>query len=85
MIDGVWITGIFDRVVVERDAAGKATRAAVYDFKTDETVAGAIERHARQLGLYRAAAAQLTGLPAGRVACFLVMTRTRQSLAVPPG
>ncbi|MEZ5414111.1 MAG: UvrD-helicase domain-containing protein [Opitutaceae bacterium] len=85
VIDGVWITGIFDRVVVERDAAGKATRATVYDFKTDEAMTGAVERHAHQLELYRAAAAQLAGLPSSSVACFLVMTRARQGLEVTIG
>lgn len=84
VIDGVWITGVFDRVVVQRDGAGKAVRAAVYDFKTDETTDGAIERHGRQLELYRAAVAQLTGLPVNHVACFLVMTRARQCLEVVP-
>ncbi|MCC6415153.1 MAG: UvrD-helicase domain-containing protein, partial [Opitutaceae bacterium] len=85
VIDGVWITGIFDRVVVERDAAGNAVRAVVYDFKTDESVEHAVERHAPQLGLYRVAVAQLTGLPEAKVGCILVMTRSRQGLGIPLG
>ena len=31
-----WISGSFDRVVVRRDEAGRATGATVFDFKTDE-------------------------------------------------
>lgn len=85
VIAGVWITGVFDRVVVERDANGKALRAAVYDFKTDERIDGAAERHARQLELYRAAAAQLTGLSLRQVGCFLVLTRARQCLELAAG
>lgn len=85
VIDGVWVTGVFDRVVVERDAAGRAVGATVYDFKTDEDMERAVERHAAQLGLYRVAVAQLTGLPEAEVGCFLVLTRARQCVKVPRG
>jgi len=77
VIDGQWITGTFDRVVVEQDANGNPLRAHVYDFKTDEDTAGAAQRHAPQLALYRAAVAQLTGLPHQAVRSSLVLTKTQ--------
>ena len=54
------LSGSFDRVVLWRDANGKATRASIIDFKTDRSSCpeerAAIEaRHAPQLGAYRSA------------------------------
>jgi ATP-dependent helicase/nuclease subunit A len=88
VIDGAWVTGVFDRVVVERDQAGHAVRATVFDFKTgraagDADIAAAVARHAGQLNLYRQAAAVLTGLDVAAVACELVFTRLRRLARVP--
>jgi ATP-dependent exoDNAse (exonuclease V) beta subunit len=72
VLDGAWVTGVFDRVVIARDASGRATAASVFDFKTDR-IAGpedrskAEARHAPQLDLYRRAAGALLGLPPGAV------------------
>jgi len=83
--DGTWVTGIFDRVIVERDADGRAARATVIDFKTDRRAdAGqALQRHAPQLRLYRRVAAQLTGLPESEVACEIMLTAALLRLRVP--
>ncbi|HEX2862017.1 MAG TPA: UvrD-helicase domain-containing protein, partial [Lacunisphaera sp.] len=35
VIEGVWVTGIFDRVVVSLDENGRSLSATIYDFKTD--------------------------------------------------
>jgi len=78
VIDDQWITGVFDRVIVECAENGEPLRAEVYDFKTDEDTAGAAERHASQLALYRVAVAQLTGLPEESVRSFLVLTKTQE-------
>ncbi len=82
---GVWVTGVFDRVIVEHDQAGAAVRATVFDFKTDSATAGALQRHARQLNLYRVAVAKLARLPVTAVECEIVLTRTQQRLTVPFG
>jgi ATP-dependent helicase/nuclease subunit A len=83
VLDGAWVSGVFDRVVIVRDAAGRAERAAIYDFKTDAIgpaeVAAAVERHGSQLHIYRQAAARLTGLPGEAVTAQLVLTRLRTS------
>lgn len=88
VIDGVWITGVFDRVVIERDASGKGPgRVTVIDFKTDrvkdaDEIRKAAERHAGQIELYRRVAALLTGLPPSRIDCQLVFTAFRRAVAV---
>jgi ATP-dependent helicase/nuclease subunit A len=83
VIDGAWVTGRFDRVVVNRSPSGDPISAVVYDFKTgrlepdaDSSVEGS--RHADQLAIYRRAAAALTGLPLSAVRGELIRTR-------PPG
>jgi ATP-dependent helicase/nuclease subunit A len=74
------ITGRFDRVVIERDASGRAVRATVLDFKsnrvTDEadlrkTAAG----YAAQMRDYSEAAARLFGLAPSAIRATLVFTR----------
>ena len=87
VLDGAWITGVFDRVVIERDAVGVATRATVFDFKTDRVERGddlavAAARHVGQLDVYRHAVARLTSLPAAAVECAVVFTRVRQWVPV---
>ena len=67
VLDGAWVTGVFDRVIVGRDATGVARSAVVFDFKTDAIgsaaeLAAAGARHAPQLELYRRAAAMLAGI-----------------------
>lgn len=91
VMDDVWVTGVFDRVVVEREGTrgvARATRATVYDFKSDavENEADmrlAMTRHAAQLNLYRRVAAVLTGLPESAVRCELVFTRVQRAVRVP--
>ncbi|NBX60644.1 MAG: hypothetical protein EBT62_09295, partial [Opitutaceae bacterium] len=88
IIDGVWLTGVFDRVLVARDAAGRATSAFVIDFKTDrsgssEDGRAAVTKHAGQLNLYRRVAAILTGLPLAQVDCALVLTAGPSLVMVP--
>jgi len=85
-VDGAWVTGVFDRVVLRRDTGGRVTGASVYDFKTDRVEPGdevrAASRHAGQLAIYRKAAAALTGLPESRVTCALVLTAARRVIEV---
>jgi ATP-dependent exoDNAse (exonuclease V) beta subunit len=90
VLDEVWVTGVFDRVLVEFDGAGSARRAAVYDFKTDRQAADvgrakAMARHEGQIGLYRRVVAVLTGLPAADVRAVLVFTETAGKTAVAAG
>ena len=88
VLDDAWITGVVDRVVIERDRAGAVTAATVFDFKTDRVIdeaaiAEAARRHAPQLNLYRRVVARLVRAPIERVACELVFTRTQRRVRVP--
>jgi ATP-dependent exoDNAse (exonuclease V) beta subunit len=90
VLDETWVTGVFDRVVVKRDATGNVARVAVIDFKTDRVGDGvelelARDRHAQQLNLYRRVAAILAGVPVAQVTCQLVFTRLRRVVSVPAG
>jgi ATP-dependent helicase/nuclease subunit A len=83
VLDGMWLSGVFDRVVIDTTPTGTPVSARVYDFKTDESVRGAGERHARQMNFYRLAAAQLLGLPRTAVTCRLVLVRTQECIEIP--
>ena len=79
VLEGSWVTGKFDRVVVTRDAAGQALAATVYDFKTGALPEGTdlgreALRHQGQLELYRRATAVLAGLPLEAVAAEIIFT-----------
>ena len=37
ILDGVWVSGVIDRLLVEFDENGKALNAAIMDFKTDKS------------------------------------------------
>ena len=86
VLDGSWVTGTFDRVVLERDAAGRFFRATVFDFKTDRIgdtdPRVAARRYAGQLGLYRQVAARLTGRAPEATAGEVVFTGTLRRVAV---
>ena len=90
VVDGVWITGVFDRVVVVRGAPGAdPTSVRVVDFKSDrvedpEQMRQATERHEGQIDLYRRVAALLTGVSPGKIECQLVFTACRRAVTVPP-
>jgi ATP-dependent helicase/nuclease subunit A len=81
VIDGAWTTGVFDRVIVEREKDGHVQRVRVVDFKTDrvgrdaqEDVERVVARYRGQMELYRRAAATLCGVRTDRVSCELVLT-----------
>jgi len=89
VLDGTWVTGVFDRVVVARDDAGHAAMAALYDFKTDRgatrDLVRAAERHAGQLALYRRVVATLTGLPVEAVRAEIVFTENARKVELDAG
>jgi ATP-dependent exoDNAse (exonuclease V) beta subunit len=69
--------GIMDRVHLWREG-GRATKAIIYDFKTDaldptrSAEEQLLERYAPQLDLYREALSQLEGMPIAAVSGRLV-------------
>jgi len=77
VLDGIWISGVFDRVVVSPDD-GVAT---VFDFKTGGPTEGTL--HETQMKLYRRAAARLTGLREDAIRAEVVFTATGVRARVP--
>jgi len=62
-LEGQWVSGVFDRVVIHRAQDGKPASAVIYDFKTDYGSASEIEeRYAGQMEVYRKATCVLLGL-----------------------
>ncbi len=90
VMDGAWVTGVFDRVVITRSAEGRAETVWIYDFKTDRAGDGAeawaevARRHAGQLAIYRRAAAVLAGAPREAVRCAVVLTTVARVVDVTP-
>lgn len=84
---GGWVSGVFDRVVLELDSTGAVTAACLIDFKTDDipdaqALAEKTGGYAPQLALYQRAVARLTGLPPERVSCQLLFLRARRLVQV---
>jgi ATP-dependent exoDNAse (exonuclease V) beta subunit len=77
-----WLSGTFDRVVLERTPAGVAERATILDFKTDrvetpDEIAAAVTKYRPQLETYREVLRRITGLSATAIRCRLLFTRSR--------
>jgi ATP-dependent exoDNAse (exonuclease V) beta subunit len=88
VLDGAWVSGVFDRVIVNRGPDGKVRDVTVCDFKTDrvtdETMtAESVRQHETQMNLYRRVAAALWRVPPATVNCDLVFTYRRQKVRVP--
>ena len=77
--DGGWISGILDRVVLERGPDGTFIRATILDFKTDEipddtALASRAAGYRPQLKLYAQAVQRLASLPPESVHAILIFT-----------
>ncbi len=77
LLEGEWLSGTFDRVVLEAD------RATILDFKTDKTetdeaLAARMESYRPQLDTYRKVLARMTGLSAEKIGCQLLFTHRGQ-------
>ena len=79
LLDGDWLSGTFDRVVIEPD------KATILDFKTDrieegdeETLAKRIEGYRPQLELYRQVLTRMSGLGEEHIETRLLFTKLRR-------
>lgn len=83
---GKLLAGQFDRVVMERDCAGRATRATILDFKSnrvesDAALAKAAAHYHEQMALYAAAMRHIIGdIP---VTTALLFTRAGRVAVIP--
>jgi ATP-dependent exoDNAse (exonuclease V) beta subunit len=80
MLNGEWVSGVFDRVMLTRGKDGNVQDAWVIDFKTDDVstpdaLAAKIEGYLPQLDLYRQTLSRLAGIPARRIRTSLLFTR----------
>ena len=76
ILDGQWVSGVFDRVVVHRCDEGAPLSAIIYDFKTDHGSAAEIEeRYAGQMEVYRKAVCHLLSLSTDRVKSQILCVR----------
>ena len=80
-----WVTGIFDRVTIRRDARGRAVEATVLDYKSDRIqspsqLAAAADRYRPQLKLYRQALAQILSVPLASIRLQIFFTRVGQTV-----
>ena len=83
------VSGRFDRLVVERDAAGRPAGATVVDFKsdrveTDTDLRARAASHTAQMRDYMHVTAQLLGLRPTAVKSVLLFTRVGRVVQVTP-
>ena len=81
LLNGEWLSGTFDRVVIESD------RATILDFKTDkletpEALRERVNGYRPQLETYREVLSRMTGLPTQSITCKLLFTHRREVLVV---
>lgn len=79
IVDGAWVSGIFDRVVLEKGENGDILQATVQDYKTNrfdapEALALLTAEYAPQMELYRRALAILLGIDPGKIALQLLFS-----------
>ncbi|MCF6313449.1 MAG: UvrD-helicase domain-containing protein [Verrucomicrobiales bacterium] len=78
-----WVSGVFDRVVLLRDAgSGDLLRAEIIDYKTSRVegelaITDEVEVYRAQMELYQEALMKLTGLAEKDIRCLLVFTQPR--------
>ena len=87
ILDGEWVSGTMDRVVLRRNAAGVAESAEILDYKSDRvtdaaSLAVAAATHTPQMALYRRVLSRLTGLAAEKIRCRLLFTGAGRTVEV---
>lgn len=85
ILDGVWYSGIFDRVVIRRLPDGTIASVTLAEFKTGRwrpDKEAVRDDHRRQVLLYRAALSRLCRVPESAVRCLVVYTHDREAVEV---
>lgn len=90
ILDGVLISGRFDRVVLRRAADGSIAGAEIFDYKSNRLAddparaAAVAERYREQMDDYRNALAALLNISPTVVQCGLLFTRIGRIVRLPP-
>jgi ATP-dependent helicase/nuclease subunit A len=76
-----WVSGAFDRVVIRRDASGRAVGAELLDYKSsladdERSMERKLAEYRPQLELYAEVLSRLLVLPADRITRRILFTRT---------
>jgi ATP-dependent helicase/nuclease subunit A len=83
LLDGLWVSGCFDRVVIFRDEQGCAIGADIIDFKTDQ---GGREKlltnYRSQMESYRHALSHLLNLPESKIRMILLHLRSSDPVII---
>ncbi|MBD3392650.1 MAG: AAA family ATPase [Chitinivibrionales bacterium] len=87
VLDGRWVSGVFDRVTIRRDLTGKAVEAAVLDYKTDRAETDAdietiVDTYRPQLDLYQRVLEVLCGLPRNKIRKQILLVRAARVVTV---
>jgi len=87
ILENSWISGCFDRVVIEIDANGKPSRAVLIDYKTSiikspEELEQAQKNYTPQMNSYCRALARMTGLSLRHIRPVLVFTGIGQVVEI---
>ncbi len=82
--EGAWFSGIIDRLMIDRDTQGRATRLRVLDFKTDSvaTPEELINRYQKQLKAYALHLAAAEQLDIGKVETWILSTHLQEYVRV---
>ena len=89
LVDGVWTSGRFDRVVFTGE--GEERRATVYDFKTNRRKRGESDEEFRirmlgeytaQMEIYRKSVSLLASIPLSRVSAVLLFPQLKTVIEV---
>jgi ATP-dependent exoDNAse (exonuclease V) beta subunit len=80
VMDGGIVSGAFDRVIIERDGAGKPVSAVIIDYKSslvdrEEKIKAKIEDYKAQMYAYRDALALILGLKPKDIKLKLLFTK----------
>jgi ATP-dependent exoDNAse (exonuclease V) beta subunit len=81
ILDGQWISGIFDRVTIEYDTRCKIRSATVLDYKTDSCENKAdidriVSMYTPQLNLYKKVLARLIDIDCDKICTQLLLVRS---------
>jgi ATP-dependent exoDNAse (exonuclease V) beta subunit len=82
ILDGVWVSGVIDRLLVEFDEDGKALNAAIMDFKTDKVddPGELVDRYSEQLNRYKKMICQVYSLTDENVYSVILSTHFRKTI-----
>ncbi len=87
LLEHQWLSGVFDRVHIERDPTGRAIAATVLDFKTDyvttpNEIAAAVAHHRPQIESYKKVLRRILDLGEDDVHGKLLFTQPREVCVV---